>query len=448
MKPRITATLLSDFYSCGLKAFHHTRHRPDQRDRPGMLNQAIIVAGNEYEKEILKEFQPVKIEYEPGNYKEAFEKTRAEMEKGSEAIYHGILYDEDDEFEYVCEPDLLHMGKNFKNNKKFNAYFISEIKKSLTVKSHHVVQLCFNVFLLKKFQKDISGHQFIIHSKKRVPFYFADYEYFFYNLLEALKKTIKSNTPPVFTSKIICANCQWKTVCFNHAKKNRQLGMIHSLTEKEIVLLNKIGIKKLTDISPKEKELKNYHYIYEKRRAIILSRSAALLNDRDDPIDTNLKLSPNPILIHIEKDLVQSKDILAYITYDIYQKNIEFKFSPDPGEVVNSLIKKLNDIPMEKLILTQEVMLKYLKEAIILPNRIGNPLSIQKMSSLESLIGFKFSLNAILYDFYSLCHHFKLLNKDEEPLLVYLKNGSDARFKESLKRVILAGKELLNKISA
>lgn len=455
MNYRITATLLSDFYSCPVKAYNYA-HNYEENKTVSELARLIMDRGLEFEQQVIEPYNPVEPEYDFHDPAEGFNKTLALMEKGVPAISQPVFYRKEGKFEYIARPDLLEKVNLDSGMSAFGKYYyrLNEIKHSPQVKPSHVIQLGFSVFLSNRIQQITDReNRIILYDEKIETFHYNEFQYFIKNLVEEIKKTITNTAPPMFTSRLMCHDCSWQEVCFECAEKIDSAGLIFNIPEKDACILQQNDIRTLQDILDKQKVLKNIPELSTRQRVNMANRAFALKNKK--PLSTishsGIRITDSPVFLHIEKDYGVNKNILSFTAYKPEISEIIHKSDKDPQKVIAHLEDFLGGVILENIITSTEHVKKILKEEIIFPLRIGGNrtteiINIQKLLSLEGLIAKVLCLDLYIYDFHSLCKYFGLENEEiPEPEYLYLKHGPGDEYTEANRKIILMANELFQK---
>lgn len=256
---KISASTLYNYIQCPHKVWRD-KYGP-QNEKDPEANPFVELL---WEKGVLHEDKVIKTigEYtdlSEGNYNQRFEKTIAEMKKGTDLIYQGVLIYEN----LLGIPDLLKSNRDgtytpidIKSGRGFEGV---EDEDSEKYKKHYAVQLCHYVEILKKLGYAKSDQARIIDIRNNEVIYdlqremgirnkntWWQYYYEIRNAVELLVENREQNSPAMAG---VCKLCQWYKSCKKWAKDTHDPTTIFYVgRSKRDKLYEDLGITTVEDV--------------------------------------------------------------------------------------------------------------------------------------------------------------------------------------------------------
>jgi predicted RecB family nuclease len=441
LRAHISATQLSEFYSCPRRAYFTDRIPAEKRDPLTPLSLRITTEGERFEGEIIRGIDGVvSLDKKILGLTGAFEETKRQMKLGVQAIHHGILLGEYRGVQLVCEPDLLERTDG-KNDLGDFLYRVVEIKNSPAITAYHHLQLSLNVFILEGLQGQAVEHFFIDHHLHRVPYFFQDFKAIFFRILESCLDSLSpKKEAPLFTFKSVCPGCAWESICLAEAKRNSALGLIPGIQESEVALLQRQKIETISELLTKS-SASALSEIDPHRLAEIVLKAKALSENRVLKMDLPHLLPPKlkvQYLLLIDRDKIVSKTYVGFAALHLVSG--QFLFWAKAEDFLNFL---LND-NLDKVLLCREHMVDELRDHFLLPQNLGSGEMIYTLSSVEGFASDHLALPS--HDHFLPSLSKLLLSRDLpiEPLEVFADSGLGLLYENALKDYLLAAREILS----
>lgn len=456
---RLTATLLAQYYGCPLRAYNYA-HSSELRLEPDALRRLIMERGQEKEAEIVAAYRPEEVRSDPKDPRKGAEQTLALMREGRPAIYQPVFYAADGQFEYVARPDLIVLAPQpnpvpgdgadrspspfpplpANPGPSCPPYQVIEIKHSRAATSEHVIQLVFSAELLNLAQGTrVESHQLLLSGRQPEVHRLSDYRGMVFHLVREACAVMRSPKPPVFAANRLCRTCEWRRACFQRAEEADLPGRIFGITLKELDCLDWAGIRTLSEIPDKRDSVQQIEEITADRRDLISSRAVALTARKD----FRVRPAPpraNPFLLHLAKDQLDEKDIIAFI--GSFRKGPVQRCMGQPETVKARLAALFSTaVPLRDVIATTELSQELLRNEVIAP-LLGpaNPkiiTEIPHLTSLEGIAARTLALNLDIYDFIGLGRHFQVITEGFlSPEQVHAEEGAGAPFDAACDRLL------------
>ena len=238
----IKATNFYQYVKCPRRVYLHFHGDESKRIHYSDFMLDLFKKGRDYEDKIASKFKFV--EPEEGNEEERFKQTVEFMKKGEKIIYQGVLIDKDN----IGIPDFLIKKKG---ESKFGDYFYEpmDVKSGLRAKDEYAMQVCFYCYLLEKVQGFAPlNFKLFLGDESIVELDLKDYYNKFSMVFKEVKDIVKGKEANVHIFSE-CKECVWKDVCFETAKKNKDISLIANISRAKAETLKNLGVKDLTDAS-------------------------------------------------------------------------------------------------------------------------------------------------------------------------------------------------------
>jgi len=441
---RITATTLSEYYTCPLKAWHHIYHKDLQQEQ-SELQQVITAAGNQYEQQVIKGLDYYEIKTAANNFQEAYRETLTCIKNRTPLIYQPLLRAEEKGFELIGIPDLLQLKHNSGlHDKPQPVYQIKEIKSSLKITPSHIIQAAFCHYIMQKQITAASEYIFIPGRGREISFKASSYAFFLAELLRKARQELTAASPPCFRVSLICRDCSYENLCLEMAADEQTAGLVYGIRFKELALLNQHNLNNLSLLAA-AKDLTAF--LPEQRASMIGSRARALHLGEETVLAGDRLYSDKPVIFYMSKDKAVNKELLAAVFSPLDQDGELFFCSSDSRELVQELVSFIVNYDLERMIGLNQESVNLLKEEVLYPNLVGDGFKIQHITSLEKMAVDSLALSLYIYDYDSLRSHFKISGPCLDAAATeYYRNGFSGRFGSLNRQIIQNGKELFTKL--
>ena len=203
--------------------------------------------GRKYEANVTDFFEYEKPKYKVGDHKTGLEETIKLMEKGTEAIYQGVLKNDD----LVGIPDFLIKCKSGKSVFGDYYYYPVDVKSATISRERYLFQLACYAYLLGEIQHfaPMYGSLLLLDLDLNVKF-FPELMPKVISALEGAKKILSApDTIPNLFIDSYCPNCQWYSFCSKEASEKKDLSLMPGIHREHKKKLLEIEVKDYTDLA-------------------------------------------------------------------------------------------------------------------------------------------------------------------------------------------------------
>ena len=401
---RFSVTDLLNYYRCPRLLFLNKYGDKSFQIPPSDFIRRLWKFGRDYESKVVDFFKFEKPKYKVGDYEKGFEETIKLMAAGVDAIYQGVLKND----ELVGIPDFLIKAEG--NSLLGNHYYYPvDIKGALTSKEKYIFQLAAYSYLLGDIQgfTPLYGGLLLLEVDMQIRYFYQTIKQVVYALSESQKILSNTETSPDLFIDSNCQSCQWYNFCLPEANEKKDLSLIYGVNKKIKEKLIQIGIKNYEELAQATLEdLSTLEGI--KREEIILQ--AKCLNNKELFIKSppNIETSEKEIFLDFESDMVLDEKgteliridylvgILSSMGYSsLLLESSEEKLSQDFAEFLEKHIdytfyhyghyeqsifdNKWKNLPKVKLINIEKVV----KESVIMP------VTSYSLKNIAKAIGFR-----------------------------------------------------------
>ncbi len=440
LRHHISATQLSEFYSCARRAYYTDRQPSENRDPLSELTLKITREGERFEQEFIASIPGlISLDKKILGLEGTFDETKRQMQLGVPAIHHGILLGHFNGVQLVCEPDILERVDQRNEQGEF-LYRVGEIKNSPKVTAYHHVQLSLNAYLLESLQGSPTEHRLIDHHLHSTPFLLQDFRAIFDLILkDCLESLAPASKAPLFIHKTICLGCSWESMCHQEAQSQKDLGLIPTITEDEVHYLKTLGVSDYLSLSSFQFEVEGSS-LEQERREELRTRALALVIGKRSLIKNPTQLrkfkQKANYLAFLERDKITSKSFIGFAVLHLVSGQFQFW---DEAEGFLEFLLKEN---LTTVLLAQASMLTDLRDHFLLPRHLGRGEDIYALTSLEQLGLNYFALPQAGNHLGVLSEEFLKKPLPQEPLNVYSDHGPSKLYEDAVKQYLLHLREL------
>lgn len=256
---RITASVLYNYIQCPHKVWRDKYGPQEEKDQEanaflqllwdrGVLHEEKVIVG-------LGDF----VDLSDGTYDQRFDRTMAEMQKGTPLLYQGVLlYDN-----LLGIPDLLVLNGDGSYTpidiKSGRGYEKTDDEEEEKYKKHYAVQLCHYLEILKKLGKtkseeakiiDIKNNQVTYDLTRQIsPKNTKTWWQFYYDTRNEVEPLIENRTKNSPALGGACKQCQWYKSCKKWAQENHDLTTLYKVGRSKRDTLNEdLGLLRVEEV--------------------------------------------------------------------------------------------------------------------------------------------------------------------------------------------------------
>ena len=209
----ITKTTYVQFCKCPSLYYYNNKH--PEENTPTEYENLLIYQGNEVGK-LARSYFPNTLLITGNNEKEKYENTIKAIADGKENIAEASFICDD----LFCSVDLLH--------KVDDGYEIYEVKSTTHIENHHVDDVSFQTYVLRKLGYNIKASYVLYVNNQYIFKDFLEVNKYFNNGIINIKDNIESNinliraikSKPITECNKHCRKCNYFKRCFNEIPSN------------------------------------------------------------------------------------------------------------------------------------------------------------------------------------------------------------------------------------
>ena len=272
--------------------------------------------GRNYESTVTDFFKYEKPKYKVGDYEKGLEETLKLMKAGAEAIYQGVLKND----ELVGIPDFLIKAKGHSLLGDYY-YYAVDIKGATTSKERYLFQLASYSYLLGDIQgfTPLYGGLLLLEMDMQIKHFYSLIKEVISTINESKKILGNAESMPDLFIDSNCQMCQWYGFCLPEANQKEDLSLISGINRKIKTALEKISVKNYSDLANcSSRDISTIEEIPEEKGKTILLQAKSLKEKKiylkSSP---ELPLNTKEIFIDFESDMVfeEKSTELARVDY-------------------------------------------------------------------------------------------------------------------------------------
>lgn len=304
MEKRITEQSFYKYLKCPSWLVREENRREDLRDSllEKLQDDGLL---KEHELELIKNRNYVEVQHD--DLDEAAQKTVDLMREGAETIYKGVLIDGN----WVGRPDIL---EKVEGHSDFGDYYYiaCDIKRSRHLKDEYKLQGAFYAKILARIQGLHPVQGYVLHANGIVEsFLHEEYSTKFHLTLDRIEQILEEGEAHFLTSG--CKQSPYFSECLDESHECDDLSRINRVWRSETDLLEKSGIKTVTELADASVEkLKKIHGLSMDRLYFLQQQSIAMTENKiirmgeiDMPEEDGVAL-----VVDIESDPMRDFDYL------------------------------------------------------------------------------------------------------------------------------------------
>jgi CRISPR/Cas system-associated exonuclease Cas4 (RecB family) len=244
--PRLTAGHhFSDLLICPYKAWlHYFGDTGQQVEAPPFL-RALQQEGLAYEEEVYQNKYPGALRIRGGKREQRLKDTYDAMCAGEPIILQGYVLTK----EGVGVLDILERVGSDPTSKTKHAYHVGEIKSSSSLKTAHILQVCWYAELLKEaFTQDTKKGFVILGDYHFVPLDLTDYKKDYVQARQSLFNIRDGKVVPEPHLTSFCPSCDWRMVCMLMLVSQDHISLLPGFSRNHVHSLKEQGVTTWQDI--------------------------------------------------------------------------------------------------------------------------------------------------------------------------------------------------------
>jgi predicted RecB family nuclease len=246
---RANATILAhhlyDFAECEHRIALDATLDRSQRTPPDAAMEMLFEHGRRLERRIVEPLGYPAVDVQNGNFKTAFERTRALMREGVAGIDQGVLIDGT----RLARPDLLERASGPSALGEFH-YVPGDVKSARIPRSDAVLQVAFAALLLEAVQGVRPARGFVVLGDGRREE--IDLEAIRCTVDDAVERAEAvargaAASSPYYSAA--CGRCRWRGHCLPELERARDLSFVHGMTRARRRVLMRHGVSTIDDLA-------------------------------------------------------------------------------------------------------------------------------------------------------------------------------------------------------
>ena len=243
---QLSVSDLLNFYRCPRLLFLNHFGDKTLKLAPSDFLRRLWKMGRNYESIVTDFFKYEKPKYKVGDYEKGLEETLKLMKAGVEAIYQGVLKND----ELVGIPDFLIKAKGYSLLGDYY-YYAVDIKGASTSKERYLFQLASYSYLLGDIQgfTPLYGGLLLLEMDMQIKHFYGLVKQVVYAIDESRKILSNQEIMPDLFIDSNCQMCQWYDFCLPEANQKEDLSLVPGINRKIKSELEKSLVKNYADLS-------------------------------------------------------------------------------------------------------------------------------------------------------------------------------------------------------
>lgn len=237
---------LLNYYRCPRLLFLNKHGDKALQSPPSDFLKRLWKIGRGYESTVTDFFEYERPKYKVGDYDTGLEETVKLMQKGVDAIYQGVLKNDD----LVGIPDFLIKAKGYSSLGNYY-YYAVDVKGASNTREKYLFQLACYSYLIGEIQEftPLYGGLLLLDFDLQIKYLFPLMKKVMDSIVQANKIINNTEVIPDLFIDSNCSMCQWYSFCLPEATKNKDLSIIPGVRKESKKELLKISINNYEDLS-------------------------------------------------------------------------------------------------------------------------------------------------------------------------------------------------------